>query len=159
MSTPQVNLAALKQDHWSELELANATLLADFIQHLMNEHDFAYVLQNFDASAYTQHNRSIPDGLPALVDFVKDFARKFPEYSYDVKRINVDGDFVIFHSHVTIKAAHRGNDSKGLIITDTWKVIDGKIANHWDSIQPIDAFMRFYALLTGGKLRNSNSTF
>ena len=159
MPTAKIDLASLEQTHWSDTELANARLVADFVQHLMNDHDFAYVRANFDSSSYVQHNRSIPDGLGALVDFVSDFARRFPEYSYDVKRICADGEFIIFHSHVTIKARHRGDERKGLIITDTWRIVDGKITDHWDAIQPIDTFMRLYALLTGGKLRNHNPTF
>ena len=27
---------------------------------------------------------------------------------------------------------------------DTWKVENGKITEHWDAVQPIDGFMRFY---------------
>ena len=98
-------------------------------------------------------------GIDGLVGVVEAFAKRYPDYCYDVKRIIVDGDHVVFHSHATMKKADRGNDKKGLNITDTWKLRDGQIVEHWDSIQPIDGFMRLYVLLTGGKIRNPNGVF
>ena len=95
----------------------------------------------------------------ALVEFVADFAKRVPDYTYDVKRMLVDDDYVTFHSHATIRKAHRGNDKKGLNIIDTWRIKDGTIVEHWDAIQPLDAFMRFYVLLSGGRIRNNNGVF
>ncbi len=159
MATPQVNLESLKKEHWSEQEKHYAALITDFVQNLMNDHDFDYVLENFNHSSYVQHNRNIGDGVQSLVEFLKEFTKRFPEYSYDVKQIFADGDSIIFHSHATLKKEHRGDDKKGLNIKDTWKIVDGKITEHWDSIQALDGFMRFYALMNGGKIRNSNGVF
>ena len=159
MATLQVNFDALKKDNWSEQEVKNVKLIVDFIQHLMNDHDFDYVTEKFGDHNYTQHNRAIPDGMPGLIKYVKDFADSNPDYTYDVKHIYADGDFVIFHSHATIRAAHRGDDNKGLNIIDIWLVKDGQVAHHWDALQPMDGFMRFYNLLTGGKIRNTNGVY
>ena len=38
-------------------------------------------------------------------------------------------------------------------------MVDGLIGDHWDAVQPLDRSMRFYALLTGGRVRNDNGTF
>ena len=159
MDIIKIQFDQLKKDSWSEQEVKNVKLIIDFIQHLMNDHDFDYVSEKFGNQAYVQHNRGIQDGMDALINYVKDFAKRFPEYTYDVKHIYADGDFVIFHSHATIKAQHRGNDKKGLNIIDTWCVKDGQILDHWDALQPMDGFMRFYNLLTGGKIRNSNGVY
>ena len=159
MDTISLNFEVLKKDHWSEQETQNARLLLDFIQLLMNNHDFENVLKRFGNDQYRQHNRNIPDGFPALVDYVRAFAKQYPDYAYDVKRIQTDGDEVTFHSHVTTRKKDRGNDKKGLNIIDTWKVVDGQIVEHWDAIQPLDAFMRFYIFMAGGKIRNSNGVF
>ena len=158
-ASPRIDFESLRQPHWSEQELQNAELIADFVQHLMNDHDFGYVRERFGQANYVQHNRNIPDGILNLADYVQAFAERFPEYSYDVKRMQADGDFVTFHSHATMRARDRGNDQKGLNIIDTWQVKDGDIVEHWDAIQPLDGFMRFYALLTGGRIRNSNGVF
>lgn len=159
MDKLKIEFEQLKKDSWSEQEVINVKLIIDFIQNLMNDHNFDYVLERFGNQAYVQHNRSIPDGMNALVKYVADFAKRFPEYTYDVKHIYADGDYVIFHSHATIKAKDRGNDKKGLNIMDTWRVKNGEITNHWDALQAMDGFMRLFNLFTGGSIRNSNGVY
>jgi len=159
MAVIQLEYATLKKDNWSAQEEKNVKLVIDFIQHLMNNHDFDYVTRKFGDHAYVQHNRGIPDGMNALIKYVKEFATRYPDYTYDVKHAYADGDFVIFHSHATIKARHRGDDGKGLNIIDTWCIKNGQITHHWDALQAMDGFMRFYNLLAGGKVRNSNGVY
>ncbi|MEM1057585.1 MAG: nuclear transport factor 2 family protein [Bacteroidota bacterium] len=158
-NVPQVDLAALRRPHWSEEEQRNVAIVADFVQHLMNEHDFDYVLRTFGTHPYVQHSRGIPDGMDGLVGFVRQFVKRFPDYSYDVKHIFADGDTVTFHSHVTPRKSQRGDDTKGFNIIDTWRLEDGRIADHWDAIQPLDGFMRFYLWVAGGAIRNANGVF
>ena len=156
---PEINLSELQRNSWSEQEQQNVELLVDFVQNLMNDHDFDYVLKTFNNSRYIQHNRNLPDKIDGLVGFLEEFVEDYPEYSYDVKHIYADGDFVIFHSHATLKAEHRGDDQHGMNIIDKWRIEDGQIVEHWDSIQALDTFMRFYSLLSGGKIRNENGVF
>ena len=158
-TSPQIKLNQNLQDHWTEQETTNVKAVVDFFQHLMNEHDFEYTLQNYGNGSYLQHNRAIPNEIEGLVGYVKNMTKRFPEYSFDVKRISADGDYVILHSHTTLKAKHRGNEKKGFIITDTFKLINGKLVEHWDAIQPIDTFTRLLFLMIGGKIANSNPTF
>ena len=159
MDTLKVNLESLKKDNWSNQELDNAKLVIDFVQHIMNNHDFDYIMQTYSDGPYVQHNRSMHDGLSGVVDSVKQLAKRYPDFTYDVKHIFVDGDYVTLHSHATISKQDRGNDKKGFNIMDTWRVKDGKLVEHWDVIQPLDGFMRFYALLTAGAIRNTNGVF
>lgn len=154
-----VDLASLKKPNWSEQELKNAEVITDFVQNIMNNHNFDYVLEHYNDSAYVQHNRNIPDKVTGLVGFLKEFVAEYPEYTYDVKHIYVDGDYVIFHSHATLNKEDRGNDEKGLNIIDTWRLENGRIVEHWDSIQALDGFMRFYSLISGGTIRNENGVF
>ena len=157
----KIQFESLYEDHWSPRERENVELIADFVQHLMNDHDFQWVLDHHGAnSSYVQHNTSIPDGIAGLVGFVRKFAKSYPEYSYDVKRIMADGDLVMFHTHATVKAKHRGNDRKGMIIIDYWRVKDGLILEHWDSIQTITFWFTF--MLNFFKLKgrqHSNGSF
>ena len=147
------------RESWTETEQQNVRTMINFVQHLMNNHDFDYVRENFMNGAYTQHNRSIPDGMTNIIDYVEAFTKSFPEYTYDVKNIYADGNFVIFHSHATLKATHRSNDRKGMNIIDIWKLENGQIVEHWDAIQPLDLFMRFYVFITGGGVKNNNGVF
>ncbi|REL34674.1 nuclear transport factor 2 family protein [Thalassotalea euphylliae] len=156
---PIIDLASLQKSNWTAQELENAEVITDFVQNLMNNHNFDYVLERYNDSAYTQHNRNLPDKVTGLVSFLQEFVEDYPDYSYDVKHIYVDGDYVIFHSHATLKKEHRGNDEKGMNIIDTWRLENGRIVEHWDSIQALDGFMRFYSLISGGNIRNENGVF
>ncbi|WP_163131436.1 nuclear transport factor 2 family protein [Agarivorans sp. Alg241-V36] len=154
-----IDLSSLKKASWTEQELANAELITDFVQNLMNNHDFDYVKQHYNDSAYVQHNRNLPDKVTGLVSFLEEFVEDYPEYTYDVKHIYVDGDYVIFHSHATLEREDRGNDQKGMNIIDTWRIEEGRIVEHWDSIQALDFSMRVYSLISGGDIENSNGVF
>lgn len=157
--TPTIHANDFIQDNWAPQEITNVQVVVDFFQHLMNEHNFDYTLTHFGGGSYLQHNRAIPNEIEGLVGYVKTMVKRFPEYSFNVKKIFADGDYVVLHSHTTLKAAHRGNEKKGFIITDTFRLKDGKLAEHWDAIQPIDFFSRFLMLITGGAIANQNRTF
>lgn len=154
-----VDLQSLQKSSWSEQEQQNAKIITDFVQNLMNNHNFDYVLSKYNNSAYVQHNRNLPDEIAGLVGFLRDFVEDYPEYAYDVKHIYADGDFIIFYSHATLDKEDRGNDQKGMNIMDIWRLENGQIIEHWDSIQGVDSFMRFYALLSGGDINNDNGVF
>jgi predicted SnoaL-like aldol condensation-catalyzing enzyme len=159
MAILKINYDELKKDSWSEQEQKNVKLVIDFIQNLMNNHDFGYIRKTFGNNPYVQHNRSIPDGMEGLVKYVEGFVKRFPEYTYDVKHAYADGNYVIFQSQATSSAKQRGNDGKGFNIFDTWKIENGQIADHWDALQPMDGLMRFVNLLSGGKVKNSNGVY
>jgi len=154
-----IDLPSLQKTGWTEQELENATLITDFVQNLMNNHNFDYILQHYNDSSYVQHNRNLPDKITGLVGFLKEFVEDYPDYAYNVKHIYVDGDYVIFHSHATLNKDDRGNDKQGMNIIDTWRLEEGRIVEHWDSIQGLDTFMRFYSLISGGNIQNTNGVF
>ena len=156
MANPTVQLDDLRQAHWTESEARNAETMADFVQLLMNEHDFDQVRDKHPHPGYVQHNRAIPDGIPGLIGYVSQLVKRFPDYSYDVLQIVSSGDRVVFHSHVTLNEKHRGDHSKGFIIFDMWKVVDGQILGHWDALQPLDLSMRVFSAINGGRVRNQN---
>ena len=158
-NTPKIDFNKFTKQHWTETESENVKVVIDFFQHLMNEHDFEYTIKTYGNTSYLQHNRAIPNEIEGLVGYVKNMTKRFPDYSFDVKNIFADGDFVILHSHTTMKKKHRGNEKKGFIITDTFKLKNGKLVEHWDAIQPIDLATRFLFLMIGGKIGNNNSTF
>lgn len=159
METLKVDLQKLRKLTWTEEELKNAEVVVDFIQHLMNDHDFDYIKNKFGNHPYKQHNQSMVDGPGGVLEVVSRFAKRFPAYTYDVKHIYVAGPFVTVHSHATTKLRHRGNPQKGLNIMDIWKVENGTLTEHWDAVQPIHGSMRFLFWMIGGKFRNKNTYF
>ena len=159
MGVIKIDLDRLKKDTWSAQEYENAVIVTDFVQNLMNNHDFDYIKKKYGNNHYKQHNQSMVDGLTGVLQVVSNFAKRYPDYTYDVKHVYVDGPFVTFHSHATNNKKHRGNPQKGLNIMDIWKVEDGKITEHWDAVQPIHGAMRFLFWMIGGKFRNKNTYF
>lgn len=156
---PHIDAKALHNPRWSAQERRNVDVVLDFFQTLMNAHDFERTLKQHQVATYVQHNRAIPTGIAGLVAYVKGMVKRFPEYAFDVKRVVASGDFVVLHSHTTLKAKHRGNENKGFIITDTFRLEDGALAEHWDAIQPIDFGTRLLFLMVGGKVANTHPTF
>lgn len=159
MHGPKINMSKLTKLHWSENDLNNAKLAVEFVQRIMNDHDFNGIRELYRGQQYTQHNRNIADGIEGVIEAVSRLVNNAPEFSYDIKHILVDGDHVVLHSHVTLKAKHRGIETEGFNIMDTWRVENGRLVEHWDAVQGISFSMRLYALLTGGKIRNKNSIF
>ncbi|ASP38448.1 polyketide cyclase [Bacterioplanes sanyensis] len=159
MTAPRIQRQPLMRPHWSDTERANAEAVLDFVQLIMNDHRFDEVLARFGEQPYRQHNRTIADGIGGVVATLRALVKTAPEFSYEVKRVLVDGDQVILHSHATLKAKHRGDDSQGLNIVDIWMVEDGRLVEHWDAVQGLSMSMRLYGLLTGGQVRNANGVF
>ncbi len=159
MSYPKININLLEKPHWSSDDRNRVEAVLEFVQLIMNDHNFDEITRRYAGSPYKQHNRNIADGIGGVVKTISDLVKNAPEFSYDVKHIYVDGEYVILHSHATLKAKHRGNDAQGLNIVDTWKVVDGKLVEHWDAVQGISFSMRLYGLITGGKVRNDNGVF
>ena len=159
MSTPIINIEPLIKSHWSEEDKRNARLVLQFVQTLMNDHDFVALKQTFTGHQYRQHNRTIADGLDGVIDTISQLTKSSPEFSYEVKHLYVDGDSVILHSHATLKASHRGDEKEGFNIMDVWRVEAGDLVEHWDCIQGLNFSMRLYALMTGGKVANENGVF
>ena len=157
--TSQIQLENFIREEWSQTETNNVKVVIDFIQHIMNDHDFDYVEQKFGGMPYRQHNRSMTDGISGVVAAVRDVVKRYPEYRYAVKQIFASGDHVIVHSHAEMKASQRGNEKKGYLIMDIWRLDDGELVEHWDAVQPLNGFWRFYHLLVGGKIRNSNGLY
>ncbi len=159
MATIHNNSKALVKTHWSDEQKKHAELALHFIQHVMNEHDFETIRKMYASAPYIQHNRSMEDGIEGVLQAVAKLSKRFPDFAYDVKNIMVDGDYVTVHAHATVNRKHRGNERKGFNIIDTWRVKDGRLVEHWDAVQPLDAFMRMYYWLTGGSIMNSNGVF
>ncbi|MEM9050959.1 MAG: ester cyclase [Bacteroidota bacterium] len=159
MSKLKIELSKLRKPTWTDEEFSNAEIVVDFVQKLMNDHDFEYVKNQFGGNPYKQHNQSMIDGIKGVLEVVSNFAKQYPDYTYDVKHIYVDGPFVTLHSHATNNIKHRGNPQKGLNIMDIWKVENGEIVEHWDAVQPIHGSMRFLFWMIGGKFKNKNTYF
>jgi predicted SnoaL-like aldol condensation-catalyzing enzyme len=114
----------------AQMEQNKKTVLA-FYDAVLNKKDFDEA-SKYLGPRYTQHNptgKDGPEGLKGFIAFLKD---KFPNNHSEIKQIFADGDYVIVHVHAVREPGTRGN-----AIFDLFKLENGKVVEHWDTVQPI----------------------
>ena len=113
------------------VEEANRRLVANMYERVLKPLDSSRV-DEFFARDYVQHNPLAATGAQGLKDFL-DWARaRAPAAEHRVKRMFVDGDYVIAHVHVIINPGDLGN-----AVVDIFRVAQGRIAEHWDVAQEV----------------------
>ncbi|WP_136442675.1 nuclear transport factor 2 family protein [Pacificoceanicola onchidii] len=98
------------------------------------------VFVDFDAEAarglvapdYIQHNPSVPSGAEPILGVIP--ALKESGLTVETHRVIAEGDLVVVHGTYS-NAQLFGGDT--LVGFDVFRVEDGKVAEHWDNLQPI----------------------
>src|SRR5689334_1576703 len=80
------------------------------------------------------HNPYFGAGMPALLDAIEKTAHASPTRTSEVKRVMVDGDYIVVHSHVRPKP-----DDPGAAVVHIFRFAQNRIAELWDVGQPIPA--------------------
>jgi predicted SnoaL-like aldol condensation-catalyzing enzyme len=73
-----------------------------------------------------QHNPHIPNGRDALRALIPWLG---PDFRYEPGMIVAEGDYVMIHGRYT------GLGDKPKIAVDIFRVVDGKVVEHWDVLQ------------------------
>lgn len=111
------------------LTVANKKLVTTFFSALGQDRDVT-AFDRYVTGPYYQHNTLLPNGTDAAKGLFDQFVQS-PFFDVSVKRVVADGDLVAIHSHY-----HLSNDN-GLAVVDIFRVLDGKIVEHWDVIQAV----------------------
>ena len=117
---------------------ADAAQMEQNKKTVMALYDAALNKKDFDEASkylgprYTQHNPTAKDGPEGLKGFINFLKEKFPNNHSEIKQIFADGDYVIVHVHAVREPGTRGN-----AIFDLFKLENGKVVEHWDTVQPI----------------------
>jgi predicted SnoaL-like aldol condensation-catalyzing enzyme len=112
-------------------EERNRQLVIEFYEAIFVRHDLS-VAERMLAEDYIQHNPRVATGRAA---FIAAFTRIFadnPAARSRIVRSATDGDLVFLHVH-----AKSNPDDRGRAIVDIFRVANGRIAEHWDVIQPV----------------------
>lgn len=102
-----------------------------FYNAALNDKNFA-AASNYVGSRYTQHNPTAADGIEGLKQFIQFLRTNYPDAHSEIKRVFADGDYVILHVH-----SIRIPGTRGRAIFDLFKLVNGKIVEHWDAVQDI----------------------
>ncbi len=117
--------------------MSDATQTAlDFFDALMVRKRPAEAAERFfGPEGYIQHNPNVPSGPAAgFVESISGLFERFPDWSTEIKRVITEGDLVVVHHHV-----RQTKDDLGSAVVDIFRVIDGKLIEHWDVVQPVPA--------------------
>lgn len=83
-------------------------------------------------SKYVQHNPLVGEGIDPFIEYFERMKKEYPNKSIEFVRSVAEGDLVALHTH----QVWPGNDE--YITMDFFRFDrDGKIIEHWDTIQQI----------------------
>jgi predicted SnoaL-like aldol condensation-catalyzing enzyme len=113
---------------------ANKALVLKAYQELFGDHDLT-ALDRYWAKDYIQHNPSMGDGTEAVKQFIeKRGIFNGPKFKVEFLRVAAEGDLVFIHLRQP-----KTPQSPEMVIVDIFRVHKGKIAEHWDVMQPVPA--------------------
>lgn len=128
---PAVTSTTARAEHaYSVQEQRNKAIVLDFYEKGLNQKDCAAAAQYL--GAYVQHNPTAEDGPAGFCKFIDFLKSNFPQSHSEITQSFVDGDVVILRVHAIREPGTRGN-----AIVDIFRLKDGKIEEHWASVQPI----------------------
>jgi predicted SnoaL-like aldol condensation-catalyzing enzyme len=111
----------------------NKKLVVAFYQKMIGEKD-PDAARRYMGEDYKQHSAYARDGFEGVAEFARHFKASFPNHHYDVKKVIAEGDLVVLHLH-----GQSGMFPNGEQVVDIFRVVDGKVVEHWDVIQEIPA--------------------
>lgn len=123
-------------------ELTNLRLVRRIYEEVLGPIDSGAVDALFDPG-YVQHNPSAATGSQGLKEMLDRAKVKYPHAEHRVKRMLADGDLVAAHVHVIFNPG-----DEGFAVVDIFRIERGRIAEHWDVMQPIT-----------GNSKNNNGRF
>ncbi len=94
----------------------------------------AEAVAKYVGADYIQHNPLVGDGKEAFIEYFTEMHEKYPDKSITFIRAVAEGDLVALHTH----QVWPGNEE---YVTMDFLRFDenGKIVEHWDSIQQVPA--------------------
>jgi len=144
-------LAIAAPAHAQDRPTSNQEIVGLVGDSVFNDHDFS-VLEDYMRADYIQHNPLVPQGRDGFRTFFEAAFEAIPDWSYTLKNIIADGDFVwVYGSYAgTQKGDWLGIAASGKSFAfdavDIFRVEDGKLAEHWDVMDIYGLFTQLGAL-------------
>lgn len=110
-------------------------IAVDFLHRVCNERTVVAAFDTYVGEQYSQHNPMVPDGRDGGIAFLSEVVESSPELAYAPVRIATNGDIAMLHAKVTGLSVPGWEN--GVAVVDIFRVVDGKIVEHWDVVQPL----------------------
>jgi predicted SnoaL-like aldol condensation-catalyzing enzyme len=112
---------------------ANKILVRNFVDDILVNGRMEKLAGYFNGDNYIQHNPQIPDQLSGLGNALSEMAKAGVTMKYDkIYKVLGEGNFVL-----VVSEGHLGGKHSSFY--DLFRVENGKIAEHWDTIEEIPA--------------------
>ncbi len=109
----------------------NKTLVHNFVEDILVNGRMEKMTAYYNGDNYIQHNPLIPDQLSGLGKTLGDWAKQGITMKYNtVHKVLGEGNFVLTVSEGSLAGKHNS-------FYDLYRVEQGKIAEHWDTIEEI----------------------
>ena len=127
--------------------VANRKLVLDYMKLVQVPGKQAKAVNTYVARDLVQHTATVPAGRKALLDYLSahEKAWRADHRTQTIRHVIADGDMVMVHSWVTTRS-----DPRGTVYLDLFRVKHGKIAEHWDIVEPVPAYSAAGRSMTGG---------
>ena len=124
-----------------DLEANKQTAIAFYRAAYLGEP--ARAVDLYVGAEYIQHNPLVGNGKAAFIEYFDEMAKSYPEKSIEFVRAVAERDLVALHTHQTWPSGEE------YVTMDFFRFDeDGKIVEHWDSIQEVP-----------GETRNGNAMY
>jgi|TARA_B110000438_G_scaffold271158_1_gene288825 predicted SnoaL-like aldol condensation-catalyzing enzyme len=103
-------------------------LIRSFLEEVLLKSQFERLSHYIDPDHYVEHNRQMEDGFEALHTAL---SSDQPKRSYErIHRLLAEGNFVL-----SVCEGHL--DGEHISFYDLFRIADGKVVEHWDTIDPV----------------------
>jgi predicted SnoaL-like aldol condensation-catalyzing enzyme len=109
--------------------MTNKETIKHVYEVIFNRHNLNAAI-DFMNEDYIQHNPHSETGRKGFIKFFETFFREKPDFKFEIKKMIAEGDLVVVHG----QAEFAGNN---VAVVDIYRLVNGKLAEHWDVIQPI----------------------
>ncbi|MCG1272699.1 nuclear transport factor 2 family protein [Staphylococcus epidermidis] len=90
-------------------------------------------IEKYVGDVYYQHNLVVEDVKCGFIKYFEETYKYCPEKTIDFIRVIAEEDLVSLHNHQVWGFP----DNKEYVTMDFFRFLDGKIIEHWDSIQEV----------------------
>ncbi|NUP25553.1 MAG: SnoaL-like domain-containing protein [Nocardia sp.] len=88
------------------------------------------ILRTLLREDFVEHSPGNPSGRDAFIEFVA--TAPVANARLELRRVVADDEHVVVHYRMTTPA-----DERGTAVVDIWRLVDDRIVEHWDVVQPV----------------------